>query len=172
MKENLEGVPLEVLSEEMLEKLETAMGTYLLTLSPLIRGVFDMTREITRHEVNVAGMKNLLQCSDFDQSDVISFIDRSDDLHKLVDDSFSGIHVMFSEEDDDFIIGNSSLISSEFLKDGEVAGHLGLIGPMRIDYKKVIPYVEYFAEKISEMLSSGAPEQIDTHGEDNDISED
>ena len=172
VKENLEGVPLEVLSEEMLEKLETAMGTYLLTLSPLIRGVFDMTREITRHEVNVAGMKNLLQCSDFDQSDVISFIDRSDDLHKLVDDSFSGIHVMFSEEDDDFIIGNSSLISSEFLKDGEVAGHLGLIGPMRIDYKKVIPYVEYFAEKISEMLSSGAPEQIDTHGEDNDISED
>lgn len=165
LKENLEGVPIDVLSEEMLEKLETAMGTYLLTLSPLIRGVFDMTREITQRDVAFSGVGNLLQCNEFDQSDVISFIDRRNDLQKLIDDSFSGIHVLFSEEDDDFIIGNSSMISSNFLKNGRVAGHLGLIGPMRINYKKVIPYVEYFAEKISEMLSStdgDVPNEIET----------
>ena len=154
LRENLEGVPINLLSDEMLEKLETAMGTYLLTLSPLIRGVFDMTREISEREIDVSGVGNLLQCPEFSHDDVISFIDHRNDIKKLIDDSFSGIHVMFSEEDDDFIIGNSSMISSEFSKDGRVAGHLGLIGPMRIDYKKVIPYVEYFAEKITQMLSS------------------
>ena len=43
------------------------------------------------------------------------------ELRKLVDDSFSGIHVLLSDEDDNFMIGNSSLVSSNFYKDGEVA---------------------------------------------------
>lgn len=171
LRENLEGVPINLLSEEMLTKLETAMGTYLLTLSPLIRGVFDMTREITQHEVSVSGVGNLLQRRDFDQSDVISFLDRRNDIRNLIDDSFSGIHVLFSDEDDDFIIGNSSLISSDFSKNGHVAGHLGLIGPMRIDYKKVIPYVEYFAEKISQMLSEDVPDELEINETDNNDSE-
>ncbi len=171
VKENLEGVPLDVISDEMLEKLETAMGTYLLTLSPLIRGVFDMTKEMSARDVDISGVGNLLQCEDFDQNDVISFIDHRNELHKLIDDSFSGIHVLFSEEDDDFIIGNSSMISSNFAKNGRVAGHLGLIGPMRINYKKVIPYVEYFAEKITEMLSSTDDEPNELEAESGEETE-
>ena len=166
LHDNLEGVPLDLLSDEMLEKLETAMGTYLLTLSPLVRGIFDMTRELSNRDIDVSGVGNLLQCADFDRNDVISFIDHRNDIHKLIDDSFSGIHVLFSEEDEDFVIGNSSLISSEFTKNGRVAGHLGLIGPMRIDYRKVIPYVEYFAGKISEMLSLSDDETADEQDED------
>lgn len=169
LKENLEGVPIDVLSEEMLEKLETAMGTYLLTLSPLIKGVFDMTREITQRDVDVSGVGNLLQCREYDQNDVVSFIDHRNDLRKFVDDSFSGIHVLFSDENDSFIIGNSSMISSNFSKNGRVAGHLGLIGPMRIDYKKIIPYVEYFADKITQMLSSDDDSEEDEQQNSNDI---
>ncbi len=154
VKQNLEGVPVEVLSDEMLEKLETAMGTYLLTLSPLIKGLFDMSKEMTQRDVSVSGGKNLLKRTDVDQGEIIAFLDNSAELQRLIDDSFSGIHVVFSEEQDDFVIGNSSLISSNFLKNGKVAGHLGVIGPMRIDYRKVIPYIEYFTNKISEMLSN------------------
>lgn len=169
LRENLEGVPIDLLSDEMLSKLETAMGTYLLTLSPLVRGVFDMTREMAEREINISGVGNLLQCPDIDNNDVVTFIDRRNDIRRLMDDSFSGIHVMFSAEDDDFVIGNSSLISSNFLKNGKVAGHLGLIGPMRIDYRKVIPYVEYFAEKISQMLSSDDEEQLTDSEKDNNF---
>lgn len=160
VKENLEGVPVDVLSDEMLSKLETAMGAYLLTLSPLVQGLFDMSREFTQRDVSVSGERNLLKCRDFDQNEIITFLDNQNELRKLIDDSFSGIHVMFSEEEEDFVIGNSSLISSNFLKNGKVAGHLGLIGPMRLDYRKVIPYVEYFTNKISEMLSNDEEEQI------------
>lgn len=163
VKQNLEGVPVEVLSDEMLEKLETAMGTYLLTLSPLIKGLFDMSKEMTQRDVSVSGSKNLLKRTDVDQNEIIAFLDNSAELQRLIDDSFSGIHVMFSEEQNDFVIGNSSLISSNFRKNGKVAGHLGVIGPMRIDYRKVIPYIEYFTQKISEMLSND--DEYDTEEE-------
>lgn len=154
VKEHLEGVPVDVLSDEMLEKLQTAMGTYLLAMSPLVQGLFDMSREIKKRDIDVSGAKNLIGCKEIDQHELMSFIDDSEGLMRLVDDSFSGIHVVFSEENDSFLVSNTSLVSSNFLKDGKVAGHLGVIGPMRIDYKKIIPYVEFFTERISEILSS------------------
>ncbi len=154
VKQNLEGVPLGVLSDEMLEKLETAMGTYLIAMSPLVQGIFDMSKEITKRDVDISGARNLLDCKDIDSRELISFFDNGDELRRLMDDSFSGIHVLFSEEDENFLVGNSSLVSSNFLKDGRVAGHLGVIGPMRLDYKKIIPYVEYFTDKITEILST------------------
>ena len=154
VKEHLEGVPVDVLSDEMLEKLQTAMGTYLLAMSPLVQGLFDMSKEIKKRDIDVSGAKNLIGCKEIDQHELMSFIDDSEGLMRLVDDSFSGINVVFSEENDSFLVSNTSLVSSNFLKDGKVAGHLGVIGPMRIDYKKIIPYVEFFTERISEILSS------------------
>ncbi len=169
VKKNLEGVPLGVLSEEMLQKIETAMGTYLIAMSPLVQGIFDMSKEIAEREVDVSGAKNLLECKDIDNHELMSFMDNSEELTRLVDDSFSGIHVIFSEEDDNFLIGNSSIVSSNFFKDGRVAGHLGVIGPMRIDYKKIIPYVEYLTGKITEILSTNdGTEENNTTVEDSE----
>ena len=76
----------------------------------------------------------------------------------LLDETFSGIHVMFSEdakkeEKQTFVIGNSSMIVGQYRKDGKAAGRLGLIGPMRLNYAKVIPYLEYFTDKISKLIS-------------------
>ena len=139
---------------KVLEKLETAMGTYLIAMSPLVQGIFDMSKEITKRDVDMSGARNLLDCKDIDSRELITFFDNGDELRRLMDDSFSGIHVLFSEEDENFLVGNSSLVSSNFLKDGKVAGHLGVIGPMRLDYKKIIPYVEYFTDKITEILST------------------
>ncbi len=166
VKENLEGIPLELLSDEMMSQLEMAMGTYLLTLSPLVRGLFDMSREMNERDVRVSGRKNMLLRRDVDQNEIISFLDNSGELRSLMDDSFSGIHVMFSPESDSFIVGNSSLISSGFSKNGKVAGHLGVIGPMRIDYRKVIPYIEYFTEKLSEMLTNNFYDSREDDSED------
>ncbi len=170
IKEHLEGVPVDVLSDEMLEKLQTAMGTYLLAMSPLVQGLFDMSKEIKKRDIDVSGAKNLIGCKEIDQHELMSFIDDSEGLMRLVDDSFSGINVVFSEENDSFLVSNTSLVSSNFLKDGKVAGHLGVIGPMRIDYKKIIPYVEFFTERISEILSSNE-NIINEEYEDNEDAE-
>ena len=65
----------------------------------------------------------------------------------------------FGSESDSFAIGNSSLIVSKYRKDGKEAGSLGVIGPMRVDYKKIIPYVDYLTQKIS-YLMSGSDDEI------------
>jgi len=157
VKENLNGVPIDSLSDAYLEKLTEAMGTYMMTLSPLVSEIMKMTKEMS--SVSIKGQSNLLTCKDFNQNEIISFLDNQKELKGFIDETFSGLHVMFSPEHDGFVIHNSSIITAPFSKDGKTAGALGLIGPMRLDYAKFIPYLEYFTGKISEMISEKPQEQ-------------
>lgn len=157
VKENLNGVPIDSLSDAYLEKLTEAMGTYMMTLSPLVSEIMKMTKEMS--SVSIKGQSNLLTCKDFNQNEIISFLDNQKELKGFIDETFSGLHVMFSPERDGFVINNSSIITAPFSKDGKTAGALGLIGPMRLDYAKFIPYLEYFTGKISEMISEKPQEQ-------------
>ncbi|MFT3950378.1 MAG: heat-inducible transcriptional repressor HrcA [Oscillospiraceae bacterium] len=160
VKQNLEGIALEKLSDDLCTRLEEALGTYMMTLSPLVDEIYRMSREMTGEDISLKGELNLLKTGEFDQNEIIRFLDNKSLLNQFLDSSFGGIHVMFSEETDSFIINNSSLITSTYSRGGMPAGTLGLIGPMRLDYAKFIPYLEYFTQKITELLSE--PEQDDT----------
>ena len=164
IKENLNGVPIDSLSDAYLEKLTEAMGTYMMTLSPLVSEIMKMTKEMS--SVSIKGQSNLLTCKDFNQNEIISFLDNQKELKGFIDETFSGLHVMFSPERDGFVIHNSSIITAPKSQlrpisktDSKTAGALGLIGPMRLDYAKFIPYLEYFTGKISEMISEKPQEQ-------------
>ncbi len=153
IQENLQGVSIESLSEERMEQLITALGTYMITLSPLVKGLCDLSKDLMHNELTINGAKNLISCSDFDNNEVINFIERKDEFASMINDSFSGLQVKFSEENNDFIIGNSSMIVSKYRKGDKNAGSLGIIGPMRLNYSKIIPYIEYFTQKITDVLS-------------------
>ena len=153
MEENLEGVSVSDLSEEKLEQMVTAMGTYMMTLSPLVQGICEMSKDLQQNELYMTGEQNLFSCDDLDKAEVAKFMMHKQELSGLLDDSFQGIKVMFGEEGNDFVIGNSSMIVSKYQKGDHTAGSLGVIGPMRLNYAKVIPYIEYFTEKISHLIS-------------------
>ncbi len=153
MAENLEGLSVSDLSEERMEQLTMAMGTYMMTLSPLIQGICEMSKDLQQNELYVSGEQNLFSCEELDKGEVAQFILHKKELSALMDDSFQGIKVVFGEEGRDFVIGNSSMIVSKYQKGDHTAGSLGVIGPVRLNYAKIIPYIEYFTEKISHLIS-------------------
>ncbi len=159
LAENLQGMPIDDVSEEMIENIRTAMGTYMVTLTPLLGELFNLAKEMTAQDIKLRGEKNLLTCKDFDQGEIIDFLDNQKEIEKFFNDSFSDLQISFSSEGDSFAIHNSSIISAPFKKDGVQAGRLGLIGPMRINYSKFIPYLEYFSQRITTLLSERAGEE-------------
>ncbi len=150
--ENLHGISVDELSEEMLDKMVAAVGAYMVTLSPLVKGLREISADLRQQELTVSGGEKLLSCEDLDKMEVVRFIEHKDQLTNFLDDTFSGIQVRFGAEDT-FAIGNSSMIVSRYKKGGKEAGSLGVIGPMRVDYKKIIPYIDYLTEKISFLMS-------------------
>ena len=155
IEENLSGVSVDELSEEMFDKMVAAVSAYMVSLSPLVKGICELSEDLRQQELTVSGGEKLLSCDELDKMEVVRFIEHKNGLSELLEDTFSGIQVRFGAESSSFAIGNSSLIVSKYKKDGREAGSLGIIGPMRIDYKKVIPYVDYLTEKISSLMSGG-----------------
>ena len=159
LTEHLHGVSVSDLSPEMFDQLVTAMGAYMVSLGPLVHGLYELSRDMMRQELTVNGTRNLLTCNELDTKDIVEFMEHQDVIMPILNDTFSGIHVTFSEDakrgnpQQTFVIGNSSMIVGRYQKDGKEAGKLGIIGPMRLNYAKVIPYLEYFTEKISNLIS-------------------
>lgn len=153
LNDHLRGVNLDNMSEEYMKDLSAALGSYMMSLSPLLHAVYELSEEMLRESIEVRGESNLLTCGDFPMEDVMKFLSQKNELSGLLDSALSGINIRFGAESGTFAISNSTLVSASYYKDGKPAGTLGVIGPMRLDYRKVIPYIEYLSNKITRMLS-------------------
>ncbi len=156
VSENLQGVNLRQMSDTFMDDLTAALGSYMLTLSPLLKAIADLSADMINERVHIEGEENLIECSELKGSEIAAVLRQKEALTAAFDKTFSGINVVFGEENNTFVISNSSMITGTFSKGGESAGGFGVIGPMRLEYKKIIPYIEYFTDKVSDMLSRDA----------------
>lgn len=163
VSENLTGINLEELSDDYIDKISQAMGSYMMTLSPLLKAVADLSAEM-QQKVELSGEANLLTCPEFSGAQVARLIEEKSELGRLLDETFSGVQVKFGADSNTFAVTNSSFITTSFSKDGHKAGGFGVIGPVRLDYKKIVPYIEYFSSKITDALS-GAGDTTDEEKE-------
>lgn len=161
INQNLQGVRVEELSPAHVQTLATALGGYMLALSPLLYTVYELCSELMAGGVHMAGEANLLSSGAFSPGEIARFLESKQELNRLLRDSFSGLKVVLGPENDGFVISNSSMIVSPYALSDHRTGTLGVIGPMRLDYAKIIPYIEYLTKQVSTLLfeeESGAGE--------------
>lgn len=156
MTRNLSGISVDSLSDDMIRELAAAMGAYTMTLAPLLGAVRELARSFNSGGVKISGEKNLLSRKDIGADEIVQFLDQRNELAALLDDSFSGLRVLFGG--DSVVISNSSLLVAPIRKGDRTAGTLSLVGPLRLDYKKVIAYLEYLTGRISEILTENNEE--------------
>ena len=84
IQENLQGEAIESLSDERMEELVTALGTYMMTLTPLVQGIYEMSRDLRRDEYTVQGERNLLACNDFDKMDILNIQSITENLEPRI----------------------------------------------------------------------------------------
>lgn len=75
-------------------------------------------------------------------------------LIKLIDKSMQvrGLQILIGHESESDEMSGCSLILSHYTVGDEVVGTLGVIGPTRMNYSRVIPIVDYTARLVSRLL--------------------
>ena len=63
--------------------------------------------------------------------------------------------VFIGSENTDKVMENSALIYRTIRRSGRVVGAIGVIGPRRMDYSRVIAVIDQLASRIDEMLGDG-----------------
>ncbi|MAP18273.1 MAG: heat-inducible transcriptional repressor HrcA [Aurantimonas coralicida] len=69
----------------------------------------------------------------------------------------NGVRIFIGSENKLFSLSGSSLVVAPYQGGGEsVIGAVGVIGPTRLNYKRIVPMVDYTARIVSRLLTSGA----------------
>ncbi len=128
----------------------------------LIRIFFDSAEKLfdfTRYEeVRLTGTSNILHQPEFADikkfSSLIELLEEKNIIiHLLEKQAFkSGTKIVIGEEHPVKEMQNCSVVTSTY-QVGDVNGVLGVIGPTRMAYERVIPLVEYTARVITQVLS-------------------
>lgn len=113
-----------------------------------------------KNDYVVAGESNLLALVEQQSIQQLSklfnaFTQKQDILH-LLDQSIkaSGLQIFIGEEAGDSSFAGYSMVSSSYSVDGKVVGALGVIGPTRMAYQRVIPIVDITAKLLSAALNT------------------
>ena len=107
----------------------------------------------------VAGQTNLMEYGELGDMERLRelfnvFSSKRDILH-LLDKSLhaGGVQIFIGEESGYDILDNCSVVASPYDVDGEVVGVLGVIGPTRMAYERVIPIVDVTARLLGSALN-------------------
>jgi heat-inducible transcriptional repressor len=111
-----------------------------------------------KHDFYIAGQTNLMEFTELATMERLkqlfdAFTKKSEILH-LLDRCIDaeGVQIFIGEESGYQILDDCSLVTAPYRLDAQVIGVLGVIGPTRMDYPRVIPIVDVTARLLAAAL--------------------
>jgi heat-inducible transcriptional repressor len=159
LNERLSGLSIQEIRETFAERLKDASDDSTGLIRLFIESVDKLFPSRPNEPLHIGGAEKVIEQPEFanpeDFRGVIELInDEEMIIHVLKkhEGSFQGVTVTIGEENEESKLAPYSVVASRYLL-GTVAGTVGLIGPKRMNYSKVIPLVDYVARQISEMFT-------------------
>ena len=117
--------------------------------------------EKDQDNVVISGEHNLLQVEDLSANvtslrKLFEIFERRTSLIQLLDNSqrAEGVQIFIGGESGYLPLDECSMVTAPYEADGQVMGTLGVIGPTRMAYERVIPIVDVTAKLLSSALSN------------------
>ena len=121
-------------------------------------------------DIYMDGAKNLLNLPELKKEETLknflNIIETQDALKEMLKNSYDGnINVYIGQENAFDDLKDFTIITYKQKINDRELGTIGLIGPKRMDYKKVIPVIKYVGDVIQEKIKRGG--NFDGRGEEN-----
>lgn len=173
------GHPVAEIGTVMIQTLAASLGAKALSMSPLLAAIADLAEEAGQSEVRMEGKSNLLGYKEYEEElpQLLKFLNQDEPLSMLVSsndsaDNETGIEVRIGSENRFKELANSTTIISRYKIGNRATGAIGIIGPTRMDYSKLIPSIKYLSDIVSKILSEAYEEDLLPHDHREDKSDD
>ncbi|MGH6626028.1 MAG: heat-inducible transcriptional repressor HrcA [Burkholderiaceae bacterium] len=153
------GLAIEQVRERLKHEVETLRGE----IATLMQAAVNVSSEAlseAQDEVVISGERNLLAVSDFssDMSHLrraFELFEQKTQLMRLLDISSQaeGVRIYIGGESQVVPFEDLSIVSAPYEVDGQIVGTLGVIGPTRMPYDRMIQIVDITSKLVSNALS-------------------
>jgi len=150
--------------EHVQKKLHEELKQMQSDITRLMAAALDASSKVLEDDkdnVVISGERNLLQVDDLSTNvtslrKLFEIFERRTSLMQLLDNSqrAEGIQIFIGGESGYLPLDECSMVTAPYEVDGSVVGTVGVIGPTRMAYERVIPIVDVTAKLLSSALSS------------------
>ena len=173
LNDHISGLTANEITLPIIVELEEAMGDKAGIVNPIIKIVYESMNELDGGDLKVSGMDRLLQYPEYSNKDqlreLLGALENKEDILDLVSEPESdGVNVVIGSESSVKVMNNSALVFKPVVRDGKTLGAIGIIGPRRMDYARVVATIEGLAENVESMLNEADMLPERNGGEEND----
>jgi len=153
------GLSIEQVRDRLQSEVEQLRGE----IAALMQAAVQVSSEVmteAQDEVVIAGERNLLSVTDFssDMSQLrraFELFEHKTQLMRLLDVSSqaAGVRIFIGGESQVVPFDDLSIVSANYEVDGQVVGTLGVIGPTRMPYERMIQIVDITSKLVTNALS-------------------
>lgn len=171
MKEKLSGLLLNEIDMKKINEIKKALGSNYEMLFPVLDFISDIIDDIQKEtEIYLSGITNIFNFPEYRDiaraKEFIEFLDDKKSVAKVLSDAEENdehaIHVRIGSENGLDIMQNLSLVTTNYHLGGRAAGRVGIIGPTRMNYSKVIANINQISHYLDKLLKEL---YIDDNGE-------
>jgi heat-inducible transcriptional repressor len=160
MNSFLTGLTLQLARERVIDQMKVEKSIYDRLFAQALRLAQEALSPSDETDVFIEGRTNIIHEPEFGNVSIMTDLFRTFEekatLVKLLDKCMNprGVQIAIGSESEVQEIETCSLVTSTYSYKGEVLGALGVIGPRRMNYSKVIPLVDYTAKLLTEILDA------------------
>jgi len=157
LNDNIAGLTSHQINLPIIMNMESEMGQGAGFVGPVIKAVYETLNELDDGAVRWSGIDQLLQYPEFEDRDtlkqVLGALEGQDEILDLVSaGDREDVNVVFGAGGMTGPMNNSAMVYKHIVKDGKTVGAIGIIGPRRMDYAKVLATLESLSGDIADML--------------------
>ena len=157
LNENVVHLTADALNMSVMIRLEEEMGADAELVAPIVKTIYTALTENDGGELQLTGIGNLLHYRDYESpeqlGDLLGTLEQKDEILKLVSEKQNDdISVLIGSESSVKVMNNSAIVFKPIVRDGKTLGVIGVLGPLRMDYAKVLETIERLCGSVGEIM--------------------
>jgi heat-inducible transcriptional repressor len=153
----LRGTPLSNLQSRIMSELADEMRKNLEQYEESMKILQEILVPHQEERLFLGGKTQILSQPEFKDvdkvKDLLQLLDQNETLYHLVNPSTKGISVKIGTENNNKVMNQCSIISASYEIEGKVVGSIGILGPIRMDYGRIIGMLDILSRDLSTILS-------------------
>ena len=140
---------------------EKLMGNLSPLVHPTVKAIHEAMKEIDVGELKVDGVNHLLEYPEYADTshlkDILELLEKKENLLEIVSSETGSkdLQVHIGSENAINAMNNSTFIYRTVRREGKVVGAVGVIGPRRMDYSRVIAILNHLSDGITDVIDAG-----------------
>lgn len=168
----LPGLTADHITLSTIMELENGLGNDAPLAEQTVKIIYALLREADAGEMKVSGINHLLRYPEYSDrgqfQELLGALEKKEDILDLVSRNQvnDDINVLIGSESRVEVMNNSALVFKPIVKDGKTLGAIGVLGPRRMDYAKVLATLQELSGNIEDIIKTSA--KPTNEGEDPD----